>query len=148
MPVVRVLATRAGMAMTRPRCWPLPLPAAELAEWMALRRVCGGGVMIAGGRYLDLGRPVPGYLDEPLNDLRRRGLVMLIECPEWCCWRVELSSTGAARYDALSLRRGIPPPEHLPWGGGLPTGIPPRRVGLCPVPPPRRRHGASGQATP
>ena len=146
MPVVRALATRTGTAMTSPRCWPLPLPAAELAEWMASRRVCGGGVMIAGGCYFDLGRPVPGYLNEPLDDLRRRGLVTLVECPEWCCWRVELTSAGAARYDALSLSRGIPPPEHLPWSD-LPTGTPPRRSGLCPVPLPRRRHGASGQAT-
>jgi hypothetical protein len=127
-------------------CWPLPLPAAELAEWMALRRVCGGGVAMAGDCYLDLGRPMPGYLDDPLDGLRRRGLAELVECPGGCYWRLTPTSEGRDRYDALSLRRGIPPPEHLPCGGDLPTGTPPRWSGPCPVPHSRQRHGADGQA--
>lgn len=81
--------------MSRP-CRLRPLPATELIEWIALRRVRWGGVALYGVRYLDHGRRVPCYLDEPLDELRRRGLVELVERPEWCVWRVVLTRAGAS----------------------------------------------------
>ncbi|MGH3911674.1 MAG: hypothetical protein ACRDRM_12695, partial [Pseudonocardiaceae bacterium] len=57
----------------------LPLSGSELIDWIALRRVCGGGVVMLCGRYVDHGRPVPGYLDEPLAGLSRAGLIALAD---------------------------------------------------------------------
>ena len=46
-----------------------PLRATELIEWIALRRVCGGGVARLRARWFDLGRAVPCYLPDTLDDL-------------------------------------------------------------------------------
>ncbi|MCA1672219.1 MAG: hypothetical protein LC799_08470 [Actinobacteria bacterium] len=136
--------------MSGPRCWPLPLPAAELAEWIALRRVRGGGVASLGGWWLDFGRPVPSYLDDPLDDVVRVGLVVLVEVPAHCLSRAVLTEDGSARYHTLCERRGIPLAARDPVSSGLPTGIPARWSGPDPVPSSpgiRRRHGATpGQA--
>lgn len=131
----------AGRAVTRPTCRPLPLPAAELAEWLALRRVRGGGVARCGSWWLDVGRPVPGYLNAPLDDMLRVGLVVLVEVPAWCLSRAVLTVDGSARYHTLCEMRGIPPAERGPFGVGLPAGIPPRWPGSDAA------HGALGFLT-
>ncbi|MGH4015734.1 MAG: hypothetical protein ACRDSL_17780 [Pseudonocardiaceae bacterium] len=57
----------------------VPLSGPELIEWIALRRVCGVRVAMSGGQYLDLGCRVPTYLDDPLTDLYRRGLITVVD---------------------------------------------------------------------
>lgn len=83
----------------------LPLPGAELVEWLALRRVCGGGVARVGARWCDLGRLVPDYLDDPLDDLHRTGLVVLAEVDEWGLRRAAVTPAGRARFVELSAPR-------------------------------------------
>lgn len=123
-----------------PGCSPWPLPGAELIEWIALRRVNGGGVAHLCRRWFDLGRAVPCYLPDTLDDLRRRELILLAHVEESVLRRAVLTRAGYLRYLKLSASRGVP---HEP-----PTGQPPGRSGQCPVPPPpgsRRRHGAAGE---
>lgn len=96
-----------------------PLQAGELTEWIALRRVCAGGVALLGSRYLDLGRPVPGYLDGPLAELHGAGLVALADVDRWLLRRVVPTRTGRARYGELSAKRRAP--DDPPVGRLLPA---------------------------
>ncbi|MGH8571613.1 MAG: hypothetical protein ACREX8_03425, partial [Gammaproteobacteria bacterium] len=79
----------------------LPLSGAELVEWIALRRVCGGGVAMVGGSWFDLGRLVPCYLPDTLDGLRRDGLIALTEVDEWGLRRAAATLAGRARYVEL-----------------------------------------------
>jgi hypothetical protein len=67
-------ATWPGPAMTR-----APLTGADLYDWIALRRVSGGGMAKLGDRWLDSGHRVPGYVTEALVVLRGDGLVTLAD---------------------------------------------------------------------
>ncbi|MGH4023383.1 MAG: hypothetical protein ACRDRV_02230 [Pseudonocardiaceae bacterium] len=87
---------------------PLPLPATDLIEWIALRRVCGGGVARLGTHWFDLGRPVPCYLPDALDDLHCRALVALADVDGWTLRRAVLTRSGCLCYRALNARRGVP----------------------------------------
>lgn len=110
----------------------LPLSGSELIDWIALRRVCGGGVVMLCGRYVDHGRPVPGYLDEPLAGLSRAGLIALADIDTWGQRRVAPTLDGRARYVELSAQRAAPidPPT-----GRIPPRGPVGSVGLDRPPP-------------
>ncbi|MGH3907141.1 MAG: hypothetical protein ACRDTE_23640 [Pseudonocardiaceae bacterium] len=132
LPGLRAVAGRAmnDEAMTyRPL---LPLSGSELIDWIALRRVCGGGVVMLCGRYVDHGRPVPGYLDEPLAGLSRAGLIALADIDTWGQRRVAPTLDGRARYVELSAKRAAPidPPT-----GRIPPRGPVGSVGLDRPPP-------------
>ncbi|MGH3813419.1 MAG: hypothetical protein ACRDUV_13355 [Pseudonocardiaceae bacterium] len=86
----------------------VPLPGAELIEWLALRRVCGGGMAMVGARWCDLGRLVPSYLHDPLEDLHRAGLVVVAGVDEWGRRRAAVTLAGRARFVELSAKRAAP----------------------------------------
>lgn len=94
--------------MNRLTRWPLPLPATDLIEWLALRRVCGGGVAWLCARWFDLGRAVPCYLPGTLDDLHRRALVVLADVDGSTLRRAVMTRAGCVRYAELSARRGVP----------------------------------------
>lgn len=126
-------------------CSPLPLPGAELIEWIALRRVNGGGVARLCRRWFDFGRSVPCYLPDTLDDLRDRALIALVDL-EGCVGlrRAVMTRAGSLRYVELSARRGAP---IVPPTGRFARGW----SGQCPVPPSpgsRRWHGAAGEVAP
>lgn len=113
----------------------------ELVTWLALRRVAGGRVRrLAPGRYVDGGRPIPGYLAEALTGLTTSGLVDEHDNPQQGTRTLALTDTGAARYTDLGRRQraglSAPAPEFpqtpagrrlMPPPGGRPdpTGSPP-----------------------
>ena len=83
-----------------------PLAGVEVYEWIALRRVCGGGVTKVDHRWLESGHRVPGYVTNSLATLLAGGLVMLVDpgpSAETMA-RVALTSAGAARYEQLCQR--------------------------------------------
>lgn len=77
--------------------------ASDTTAWIALRRAHEGGVTNFEGRWLDNGRPVPGYLTDALDELTHRGLLALAEADPRSCGvrRVTVTDTGSARYVAL-----------------------------------------------
>ncbi|MGH3916751.1 MAG: hypothetical protein ACRDTC_25550 [Pseudonocardiaceae bacterium] len=85
-------------------------PDPDLLTWLALRRVCGGGVAKAGDHYLDRGLPIPGYLADPLAELTQNELVALADADPGGLRRITITPTGQARYTALRerLRRNHP----------------------------------------
>lgn len=75
----------------------------ELAAWIALRRALRGGVAKMADCYLDQGRPVPGYLIAPFEELTGAGLLTLDDADPATggLRRVAVTDTGHAQYAAL-----------------------------------------------
>ncbi|MGH3773040.1 MAG: hypothetical protein ACRDRW_16875 [Pseudonocardiaceae bacterium] len=76
-----------------------------MSEWVALRRVGGGGVTKVGDHWLESGDQVPDYVAGALAGLLAGGLVMLVD-PDpdpdpGAVARVALTNTGADRYEWL-----------------------------------------------
>lgn len=95
----------------------MPLTGPELFEWLGLRRVRRGGVARCAGRYLDYGRPVPGYLvPDALDALVTRDLVIMAQPdPVHGLARLRITEAGQARYAELDRHQRsprVPPPEH------------------------------------
>lgn len=95
--------------MNRPTPRPWSLRGTELIEWIALRRVWGGGVARLCAHWFDLGRPVPCYLPHALEDLHRRALVGLADLDRSTLRRAMLTHSGYLRYAELTTTRAIPP---------------------------------------
>lgn len=93
-------ARRSGLATPSPA----PLTGSDLRDWMALRRVSGGGVARMGAHWFDHGRPVPGYLADALAELCASKLVALAELDVWALQRATLTDPGAIRYQWLCRR--------------------------------------------
>lgn len=78
-----------------------------LYEWMALRRVAGGGVGKVAGVYLDHGRPVPQHLIQVFDRLVWDGLLVVAEGdPVWELRRISLTEVGQARFEGLGREYG------------------------------------------
>lgn len=82
-----------------------PLTGADLYDWIALRRVSGGGMAKLGDRWLDSGHRVPGYVTEALAVLCGDGLVALADPESGGMARAALTDVGAARYQQLCQQR-------------------------------------------
>ncbi|MGH3938387.1 MAG: hypothetical protein ACRDTG_07080, partial [Pseudonocardiaceae bacterium] len=81
------------------------LTGTELLDWLALRRVCEGGVAMLGSRYLDRGRRVPCFLPKAFRRLADAELTELLESSSaGGLRRVVITSRGRARYQELSIR--------------------------------------------
>jgi hypothetical protein len=80
-----------------------PLAGAEVYEWVALRRVSGGGVTKVGHRWLESDHQIPGYLAGALATLLASGLVRLVNPNQNAggAARAVLTNTGAERYAQL-----------------------------------------------
>jgi hypothetical protein len=79
-----------------------PLAGAEVYEWIALRRVSGGGVTKVDCRWLESGHRLPGYVTTALAGLLAGGLVILLNPdPATGAARAALTNTGTDRYDRL-----------------------------------------------
>lgn len=80
-----------------------PLAGAEVYEWVALRRVSGGGVAKVGHRWLESGHQVPGYVAGALARLLASGLVMLVNPnpTAGAAVRAALTNAGTDRYERL-----------------------------------------------
>jgi hypothetical protein len=83
-----------------------PLAGAEVYEWVALRRVSGGGVVKVDHRWLESGHQIPGYVVGALAGLLARGLVMLVDPdpPRGVAVRAVLTNAGVDRYERLCQR--------------------------------------------
>ncbi|MBV8541429.1 MAG: hypothetical protein JO268_12935 [Pseudonocardiales bacterium] len=81
--------------------YPAPLAGAEVYEWIALRRVGGGGVAKVGDRWLQNGHRVPGYVAGALAGLLAGGLVMPVDPEPSAVARVALTDAGTDRYEQL-----------------------------------------------
>jgi hypothetical protein len=81
----------------------VPFGGADLYDWIALRRVSGGGVVKLGEGWLESGRRVPGYVTDALTALCQRGLVMLADPGPMA--RAALTDAGADRYESLCQQR-------------------------------------------
>jgi hypothetical protein len=79
----------------------VPLAGAEVYEWVALRRVSGGGVTKVDHRWRENDHQIPGYLTGALARLLARGLVRLLDPGAGGVARAVLSTTGAERYEHL-----------------------------------------------
>lgn len=79
----------------------------EHLEWIALRRVRGGGVAKHGGGYFDGGRPLLAtYLVTiALDRLAAAGMLEVGEPDDYLMGRVSLTETGMARYGELCKRQ-------------------------------------------
>jgi len=90
--------------VARRRRW---LTGTELLDWIALRRVCQGGVAMLGSHYLDHGQRVPCFLPEAFRRLADAKLTGLLN-PDHPggLRRVVITLTGRARYQELSAARG------------------------------------------
>lgn len=75
---------------------------AGVTEWLALLRAHEGGVTKLAGRYLNCGRPVPGYLADVLDELVCAGFLALAHPSPIGQQQVCVTYTGQARYAALS----------------------------------------------
>ncbi|HEY2765981.1 MAG TPA: hypothetical protein VGJ13_18520 [Pseudonocardiaceae bacterium] len=116
----------------------------ELLTWLALRRVAGGRVVcLAPGRYVDGGRPIPGYLAEALAGLTTTGLVEECDDPQHCTRMLTLTDTGATRYAELGQRQraglSAPPPEFPQTPAGHWSSAAPATPGDQPDPSTRTR---------
>lgn len=91
----------------------IPLIAANLTAWLALRRVNEGGVALLDGSYYHHGRPVPHYLNAALTDLIDAGRLTLAEAdPDSAGMRkVTLTDVGRKLYATLCGKRGISDPD-------------------------------------
>ncbi|MGH3939922.1 MAG: hypothetical protein ACRDTG_15085 [Pseudonocardiaceae bacterium] len=81
----------------------ITLAGTDLFAWMALRRVHRGYIARLGDRYVDAGRPIPGYLAEALDMLAGAGLVALATADPLASGlrRATMTDPGKARYAAL-----------------------------------------------
>lgn len=82
-----------------------PLAGSQLYDWIALRRVSGGGVATKDGRWFYVGRRVPGYVADTLPALHQAGLLRVDAPSVSGIARVALTEAGIARYDALCQQR-------------------------------------------
>ncbi|MGH3779008.1 MAG: hypothetical protein ACRDRR_25300 [Pseudonocardiaceae bacterium] len=82
-----------------------PLTGTDLYDWIALRRVSGGGVAMLGGRWLESGHRVPGYVTEALAVLCGEGLVTLADLEPGGLARAALTDVGAVRFQQLCQQR-------------------------------------------
>lgn len=74
----------------------------RLYEWLALRRVAGGGIAKSAGVYFDHGRPVPEHMIELFDRLTWSGLLVVADGdPVWELRRLSLTDAGQAQYVAL-----------------------------------------------
>ncbi|MEO7193980.1 MAG: hypothetical protein ABIZ05_04035 [Pseudonocardiaceae bacterium] len=78
-----------------------PLAGAEVYEWIALRRVGGGGVTKVGDCWLDSGHRVPGYIAGALPGLLADGSVMLLDTDLGAVARIARTNAGTDRYEQL-----------------------------------------------
>lgn len=81
----------------------VPLRGTDLYDWIALRRVSGGGVVKLSGGWWECGRRVPGYVAEALTALCQRGLVTLSGPAPLA--RAVLTDAGVERYQRLCQQR-------------------------------------------
>jgi hypothetical protein len=97
--VVIVADRRVTPAMTR-------LAGAEISEWVALRRVNGGGVAQVGGRWVESGHRLPGHLGVALGGLLAGGLIRLVNLDPTTglTRRAVLTHAGVERYERLCQR--------------------------------------------
>jgi hypothetical protein len=81
----------------------VPLAGAEVYEWVALRRVSGGGVTKVDHHWLESDHQIPGYLTGALAKLLASGLVRLLDPNPSArgVARAVLTTTGADRYEHL-----------------------------------------------
>ncbi|MGH3781839.1 MAG: hypothetical protein ACRDRO_14755 [Pseudonocardiaceae bacterium] len=91
----------------RPALTPPPLAGADLYDWMALRRVSGGGIAKMGDHWFDHGRRIPGYVADALTVLCDNGVVTLAELDAWGMQRAAMTNTGTARHQQLRRQRQI-----------------------------------------
>lgn len=96
----------APAALSGPR-----LAGADLYDWMALRRVRGGGIAKMSGRWLEHGYRIPDYVADALTALCDAGVVALAEVDEWGLRRAALTGTGTDRYHQLGGRQPSPDPR-------------------------------------
>lgn len=93
----------------------VPLAGVDLYDWIALRRVSGGGVVKLDPVWLESGRRVPGYVTDALTALCQRGLVTLTE-PDPIA-RAAFTDAGTDRYELLCQQRHealqISVPQHV-----------------------------------
>jgi hypothetical protein len=82
------------------------LAGAEVSEWVALRRVNGGGVAQVGYRWVESGHRLPGHLAVALGGLLARGLIRLVnpDPTTGITRRAVLTHAGVDRYERLSQR--------------------------------------------
>ncbi len=93
-------ARAASAATTRPQ-----LAGADLYDWMALRRVSGGGIAKTGDYWLEHGRRIRGYVADALTALCGTGAVLLAEVDAWGMRRAMLTDTGTRRCEQLSRQQ-------------------------------------------
>ncbi|MGH3764468.1 MAG: hypothetical protein ACRDS0_03995 [Pseudonocardiaceae bacterium] len=105
------LATGAGAA--DPALAPLPLTG-DLYDWMALRRVSGGGIARTGDHWLEHGHRIPSYIADALGGLCDNGAVALAELDVWGMRRAALTNAGTVRYRQLCRQRNTARPRPTP----------------------------------
>jgi hypothetical protein len=83
-----------------------PLAGAEISEWVALRRVNGGGVAQVGYRWVESGHRLPGHLAVALRGLLAGGLIRLADpdLTRGIIRRAVLTHAGTDRYERLCQR--------------------------------------------
>jgi hypothetical protein len=83
-----------------------PLAGAEISEWVALRRVRGGGVAQVNSRWVESGHRLSGHLAVALGGLLASRLIRLID-PDpttGVMGRAALTHAGIDRYEQLCQR--------------------------------------------
>jgi hypothetical protein len=83
-----------------------PLAGAEISEWVALRRVRGGGVAQVGYRWVESGHRLPGHLAVALGGLLASGLIRLVnpDPTTGLMGTAALTHAGNDRYERLCQR--------------------------------------------
>jgi hypothetical protein len=76
-----------------------------LYDWIALRRVSGGGIAGAGDCWFDGGRRVPDHVADALVTLCEAGLVALAGPNSTTMARAALTDAGAERFEQLCQQR-------------------------------------------
>lgn len=93
--------------------WDRPaLSGADLADFLALRRVCGRpdyGVHQVGEHYVEDQRPVLPFLADALAALVDGGHITLSDSGSGGMRRVLVTASGRSRYEELCDRQGIAP---------------------------------------
>jgi hypothetical protein len=78
----------------------------RLYEWIAPRRIAGGGGAKSAEMYFDHGRPVPVHMIPVFDRLRWSGLFVIADSdPLWDLRRISLTAAGRVRYEALAQQR-------------------------------------------
>lgn len=80
----------------------------EPRVFVALRRLCRGGMSELGGRWYSHGHPVLSWLGDTLGSLLESGAISLGEPDAESCSmrRASITAAGRARYEALCDKRG------------------------------------------